>query len=312
MKRGKKVTGNNLTFGIVGLSAAESVWFPDVYQKGKKALEDRGIKVVEGSTIHSSYHYLAEKPENIAKSLHEMFLRPDVDAVMCAGGGICMNKALPHVDFDLLKENWKPFIGISNVVVLMSALLQNGMASFHGPFSMWNYGVDGTPTSFTHENVIKMLSGYKGKLPSMSEWHSFRDGNAEGVLFGGNITSLGTVVGTKYCPVELFESKILLLEDIAEKYDRLDSIITHMDLMGVFERIKGVVIGKLEECEPPENVDMTVTDFLEMIFSKYNFPVIYDCDFGHIADNLCLPVGSRVRMIAKDRPEIEVLEPGVE
>ncbi len=61
---------------------------------------------------------------------------------MCAGSGTCMNKVLPYVDFSLLKDNWKPFIGISNIVVLMAALLQNGMASFHGPFCMWNYGVD--------------------------------------------------------------------------------------------------------------------------------------------------------------------------
>lgn len=311
MKRGKKITSTNPTFGIVGLSAAESLWSPDVYQKGKKALEDRGIKVIEGSTLHSSYRYLAEKPENIAKSLHEMFLHTDVDAVMCAGGGICMNKVLPYVDFSLLKENWKPFIGISNIVVLMAALLQNGMASFHGPFCMWNYGVDGTPTVFTHENVIKMLGGSVGKLPSISRWQSFCDGVAEGVLMGGNISSLGTVIGTSYCPVSLFDDKILILEDIAEKYDRLDSIITHMDLMGVFKRVKGVVIGKLEECVPPENVNMSVTDLLDMVFGKYEFPVIYDCDFGHVSNNLCLPVGSKVRITAKYNPEIEVLEAGV-
>lgn len=312
MKKGKKVTSKNPTFGIVGLSAAESLWFPDIYQRGKKALEDRGITVVEGSTLHSSYRYLSEKPQNIAKSMHEMFLRKDVDAVMCAGGGVCMNKVLPHIDFNLLKENWKPFIGISNIVVLMTALLQNGMSSFHGPFSMWSYGIDGTPTNFTHENLIKTLGGAVGKLPSISEWHSFRDGTAEGVMIGGNISSLGTIIGTKYCPVNLFEDKILILEDIDEKYDRLDSILTHMDIMGAFNGVRGVIVGKLEECVSPENVEMQVTDFFDMIFGKYKFPVIYDCDFGHIPNNLCLPIGGRVKMIAGTSPEIEILETSVE
>ena len=311
MKKGRRIKEHNPTFGILGLSAAESFWFPDIYQNGKKALENRGIRVIEGKTLHSSYRYLAEKPENIAESLHDMFARSDVDAVMCAGGGICMNKVLPYINFDLLRENWKPFIGISNIIVLMTALLQNGMASFHGPFIIWNYGVDGTPTNFTHGNVIKMLTGGMGNLTSISRWHSFRDGDAEGILMGGNITSLSTVVGTKYCPVELFDGKILILEDIAEKYDRLDSIITHMDLLGIFERISGIIIGKLVDCVPPENVEMTVTDFLDMIFGRYKFPIIYDCDFGHVSDNLCLPIGSRVKMIAGPISAIEILEPGV-
>lgn len=312
MKKGKRIKSKNPTIGVLGLSAAESVWSPDVYQKGKKELEDRGVKIVDGSTIHSSYFYLAEQPQNIAKSLHEMFVREDIDAIMCAGGGTCMNKVLPYIDFGLLQSHMKPFVGISNIVVLMTAMLQNKMASFHGPFVMWNYGVDGVPTKYTHDNLVNALRGYTGVLKPLTTWHSYRDGEAEGVLIGGNISSLETIIGTKYCPIDLFDGKILILEDIAESFDRLDSILTHMALMGVFDRIKGIVIGKLSECVPPENVDMTMTDFLGMIFKKYEFPIIYECDFGHIPNNLCLPIGCKVKMIAKASPEIELLESGVD
>lgn len=310
--KGKRIKSDCPTLGIVGLSAPDAVWFPDFYRKGIDELQQRGVKIVEGRTIHTAYFYLAERPEVVADGLHEMFLSEEVEAIMCAGGGIYMNKVLPFIDFELLYNNPKPFIGISNIVVLMVAMLQHNIVSFHGPFSIWSYGLKGTPTNFTHRNWLNILKGYQGRLPSVSQWKVFRQGEAQGALIGGNITSLGTVVGTPFCPPELFNEKLLILEEIEEDFGRLDSILTHMDLLGVFERINGVIIGKLQECSAPEKVDMVVEDFIDLIFGQYDFPVIYDCDFGHIPDNLCLPLGCRAKMVAqKEDPEIILLESGV-
>ncbi len=311
MKKGKKIIKENPRFGMVSLSAPDAVWNPDVYQKGKRALEERGIEIVENETVHTKYFYLANEPQVIADNLHKMFMRKDLDAIMCAGGGINMNKILPFIDFGLLRKNPKPFIGISNIVVLMVAMLKRNIVSFHGP-SIWNYGLPNTPTEYTHNNLIQALGGYIGKLPAVTDWKVFNSGEAEGELMGGNIASLATVVGSRYCPVELFRDKILILEDIGEDFGELDSMLTLMDLLGVFQKIKGVIIGKLKDCSAPQNVEMDVRDFIKLVFSKYDFPIIYDCDFGHVPDNLCLPFGCRARMIAKEKPELILLEAGVE
>jgi len=124
---------------------------------------------------------------------------------------------------------------------------------------------------------------------------------------------MGTVAGTKYCPPNLFDGKILILEDIEKTYDRLDATLTHMKLLGAFENLRGVIIGKLTDCKPPEKVQMSIEDFLGEVFDDYNFPIIYDCDFGHVPDNLCLPIGCKLKMVAdKKQPELILLEPGVE
>lgn len=313
MKKGKRITTDKPKIGIVGLSAPDAVWYPNLYQNGKKELEKRGIKILEGTTVHTSYQYMSQKPKIIAQAFHEMLLREDIDAIMCAGGGVNMNKVLPFLDFGLMYDNLKPFIGISNIVGLMVAMLQYEMVTFHGPFSIWSYGLPDTPTEYTHKNWIDILQGYTGKLPAISRWKCYRKGKAEGELIGGNIWTLGTVIGTKYCPPELFDGKILILEDIGKTFDRLDAIITQMEILGVFKRLRGVIFGKLNDCKPPEHVDMGIKDFLETVFGQYNFPIIYDCDFGHVPDNLCLPLGCKVKMIAqKEESEIILLETGVE
>ncbi|MEK7518358.1 MAG: LD-carboxypeptidase, partial [Patescibacteria group bacterium] len=104
MKKGHRITSSSPTIGVVVISAPEAVWNPEIYQRGIEQLKKRGISVVEGETVHSEYFYLAERPEKIAEGLHKMFLRDDIEAIMCAGGGTCINKVLPFIDFSLIRD----------------------------------------------------------------------------------------------------------------------------------------------------------------------------------------------------------------
>jgi len=315
MIKGTKLNSANPTAGLVTISAPEAKWNPGVYESGKKALAERGIRVIESETALNSYLYLAERPEIIADSLHGMFRNPDVDFIMCTGGGNCMNKIIPHLNMSLIRSNYKPFIGISDITALLLALLNEDMVSFHGPFVLWNYGVEGTPTVFTHENLLGALSGFKGGCPHATNWKAFRQGSAAGELIGGNISTISNIIGTKYCPVELFRDKILFIEDIGEGFPALDAKLTHLRLLGVFDVIKGILIGKMPDCGPPEeSPNISFEEFLNFTFDGVDMPIVYDCDFGHVPDNLCLPLGCRTEIVAEsiDKVELVLLEEGVE
>lgn len=312
MIKGKHIPETSPTFGLISLSAPEAVLNPEVYNNGKKALEDRGIRLVEGSTVHSRYLYLADTPEKIANDLHEMFLNNNIDAIMAVGGGTCMNKVLPYLDMNLIASHIKPLVGISNITALLIALENAGIVAFHGPFLLWSYGIDGTPTDYTHDNLMDAFRGYSGKLPKLTEWKSFRSGRATGKAIGGNIFTISTIIGTKYCPVDLFRDSILFLEDIGEEYDKLDASLTHLKHLGVFENVKGVVFGKMVGCTSPEGTETQLIDLFGSVLDGYDFPVIYDCDFGHVPDNLTIPFGCQIEMDASDHPEITLLEKGVE
>jgi muramoyltetrapeptide carboxypeptidase len=173
------------------------------------------------------------------------------------------------------------------------------------------YGNPNTPTDYTHNNLMSVLSGYSGVLPKKSKWISFRRGKAEGRLIGGNLWTISVMVGTQYCPPDLFNDAILLLEEIGVNYGRIDARIAQLEQYGVLDRINAVVIGKLQGCEAPENTDMTIKDLLLSAFGKYNFPIIYDCDFGHVPDNLCLPIGCKAKIVADKSTELVLLESGV-
>ncbi|MDE7431193.1 MAG: LD-carboxypeptidase [Lachnospiraceae bacterium] len=314
MIKGKSIKGRTPTIGVVAISAPEAKWNPDIFQKGKEALSTRGCKIIESQTIFTNYFYLAEKPEKIADSIKDMFANEKVDMIMCAGGGNCMNKIIPYIDFNFIKLHYKPFVGISDITAFLLSMLNEGIVSFHGPFVLWNYGVKGTPTDYTHNNLIDVLNGYIGEFPANSEWKIYQYGNATGKIIGGNISTICNIVGTQYCPIDIFNDSILFIEDIGETLASLDSKLTYLRLLGIFDKIRGVVFGKLPECDPPEeDMSIDVTDFFDLVFGGYQFPIIYDCDFGHIDNNLCLPLGCNVTIEAnrKTVPRIILNESGV-
>jgi muramoyltetrapeptide carboxypeptidase len=314
MTKGKAIGTKTPTIGVVTVSAPEAVWYPSTYKQGKQALIDRGCKIIDGNTAHTSYLYLADTPKRIASALKQMFADDNIDAIMCAGGGNCMNKILPYIDYDFIKLHYKPFIGISDVTALLLALLNKGIVSFHGPCVIWNYGLVHTPTTYTHDNLMSILNGFSGDLPAKSKWQIYRRGVASGKLIGGNLSTIAKVIGTKHCPVELFTDSLLFIEDVEEDYAELDSTLTRLRQFGVFERINGVIFGKLKDCEPPEKASkVKIADFIGSTFEGYKFPIIYNCDFGHVDDNLCLPLGCHVILHARQPTELKLtlIEPGV-
>ena len=311
MRKGAKLQNSTPRLAIVSVSAPEAIWNPMLYKTGCQSLADRGIQVIEGPTIHKTHFSLSGTPQEIADGLLEVFRRDDVDAIMCAGGGTVMNTVLPFINFASLRESMKPFIGSSNIIALMVAMLNEGMVTFHGPCCIWSYGLPKTPTDYTHDNWLQILQGYTGELPKITEWKTFRPGEATGQLIGGNLWTLGTIICTDYCPISLFEKKILIVEEIDEDYARLEAQLIHMKALGAFNKLSGIVFGKMVECESPENVTMSFEDLLENVFGEYNFPILYECDFGHVPDNLCLPFGCEVQMIADNNPKLVLNEAGV-
>lgn len=315
MIKGKRIGGKKPTIGVVAISAPEAKWNADVYKMGKEALISRGCKIIESDTVFTSYFYLAEKPEKIADSIKVMFANEQIDMIMCVGGGNCMNKIIPYIDFGFIKTHYKPFIGISDITAFLLAMLNEGIVSFHGPFVLWNYGVEGTPTDYTHDNLLGILNGYIGEFPAVSKWEIYQHGNVSGKIIGGNISTISNIVGTPYCSVDVFYDSILFIEDIGETFASLDSKLTHLKLLGIFDKIKGVVFGKMPECEPPEeDSGITITDFFKLAFDGYYFPIIYNCDFGHVDNNLCLPFGCNVTIEAEGNlvPRIILNESGVD
>lgn len=280
------------TIGLVTLSAPEAGEFSTNVDKGIAALQELGFKVkLSKHALDSEKGYLANDPELLAEDLNGLFADKSISGIVCTGGGTNANRLLPFVDYDLIAQNPKAIVGMSNPTVLFNAITsRTGLVTFHGPALVWNWG--GTMPIYTKEAFKRVLmdGGRPIALPKSGDWQYVKTGKAVGKLLGGNLWSLQSLLGTQYEPK--WEDAIFFWEDIGKEPRRLDAMLTHFKLCGVFDKIKGMIVGELVNCSDEGNV-ITLSEMLKELTAGHTFPILTGVRFGHTDEKLTLPIGAQ-------------------
>ena len=276
-------------------------------EKCKIKLDAVGLNIVAGKTLSTQHGYLSDTDENRAKEIMEMFTNPNIKGIVAMRGGSGCARVLPFLDYDLIKQNCKPFIGMSDITALLTAFYTKAeMTSFHGPvgYSTW--------TDFTKKYFTKTLFSKKETemlAPAKSNFYTISKGIAQGELIGGNLTVFSQLVGTPYLPH--MHGKLLFMEDINEEPYRIDRMLMQLKLAGILSQVNGIIIGECRKCNPEEpEKSLSLKQVLQDHFSNLNIPVFYGAKFGHIKDKWTLPVGIKAEMNA-DIGSLKLLEPAV-
>ena len=120
--------------GRIGIIAPASPFDPDLFEAGLAVISNLGWTPVVPNTIWDKKGYLAGDDAHRVAQMHRMFTDPSIGAIICARGGFGAMRLLPLLDFDLIAKNPKPFIGFSDITVLLNAFCDRcKMVTFHGP-----------------------------------------------------------------------------------------------------------------------------------------------------------------------------------
>jgi muramoyltetrapeptide carboxypeptidase len=281
------------TIGVVSVSAPEPAVDAELFNRGIETLQQYGYAVVFGKHTTEQRGYVTASAEALAADLHELFADEHVTAIICAGGGVNANRLLHHLSWDLIRQHPKILIGVSNPTVLLNAITeQTGLITYHGPSVVWDFGAEGGLPELTRMHFISLLGSRDPnyEVPTQDDWQWLRAGELSGRLLGGNLASLQGLLGTPYEPD--WDDAVLFWEDVAKPVNRLDMVLTHFRDAGVFERISGMIVGKLVSCEPSNGV--TYDQMLLDLLRDDEFPILTEVPFGHTADKLALPIGAQV------------------
>lgn len=286
------------TIGLVGISGA--LREADVkYPKMMEAIDALGYRVIEADSCRERYGYLSGTDESRARGLNQMFADDRVDAVVCMRGGYGVARMLDRVDFDVIRANPKILLGYSDITALHTAIHEKvGMVTFHGPMpsTCWpkfdDFTRDSMLRALTSTQPLGVLKNPEGKAPVCVV-----PGTCEGTLVGGNLTLIASACGTPYA-LDV-EDKVLLLEDIGEKYYRLDSMLTQLRQAGMFEKCAGVVLGGFTECsvEYPEYT-FALEEIIRDIIVPAGKPVLANMAIGHMDTKITVPLGVKCRLDA--------------
>lgn len=142
----------------VSLSSGWASIYPRAYQDGKRQLKEAfGIEVVESRHALADFHWLAAHPEARAADLMEVLKDPAIQGIVSIIGGDDSIRMLPFLDYSVIRENPKVFIGYSDSTVTHFAFLKAGVSSFYGPSLMAGFDENGGLLPYTAEYLRQVL-----------------------------------------------------------------------------------------------------------------------------------------------------------
>lgn len=314
--------------GIVATSfpfpnpADESNSYYREYKKGVKVIENMGFRTKEAKNIRKTKWWFAGTPKERASDINDMFADPEVKAIIVHDGGTSSISTLELINYEIVRKHPKPFIGFSDITNIHSALFsQVGLVGFHGPLLTYSLGrVWEQFLPNKREEGKKLLfdaltsTSTIGKRIALTKWESWHEGKAEGQLFGGNISILASLIGSKYFPkLNNLKGSILFWEiDNVPSY-RIEKALYQFKYAGIIDVISGMLIGKLPDIKKTVwsgLIEPTPKEIIMEILKGYNFPIIGEMDFGHKTVDFPMPIGLKAKINA-DRLSFEILESAV-
>ena len=290
---------------------ASPVHDPSVIENGVRYLEGLGYRATVGANASHQVGYLAGTDEERAADLHAMFSDRRVRGVFCARGGYGTPRLLSHLDYRLIRQNPKIFLGYSDITALALALWRMcRLVTYHGPMLAPDLSRDVNPAA--EESLWRILTSRERKITlavadGLPEGAGF-PGTATGRLLGGNLSLLVSLLGTVYMPD--MRRCILFLEETGEDPYRVDRMLTHLGNAGVLSGAAGVAIGRMSACIPrdPSAPTLSIAEIMAAAAQEVHRPFATGFPIGHEKRMLTVPLGLRVRLDA-DRGVITLLEP---
>ena len=263
-------------------------------ERGVKSLKHAGFKVILDAEINESRRFQRSEDERRAENFMGMWLNPEVKAVLAATGGYGAVRIIPHLEASIFRKNPKIFVGYSDITALHLWLMRKAnLRAFHGPTAddLIPTTRDPTMASFVAALTTPRPAAKLGKGIA----RVVRKGKATGRLTGGNLSLVQQSVGTDY-EVDTRDA-ILFLEETRDPMSVLDERLVHLRAAGLLRKLKGIVIGELPIDRSEED---DFENFLLDNFADLDVPIIVDFPAGHGAQNLTLPLGTEVELVADD------------
>jgi len=284
-----------------------------------KRLLDLGFKVTFGKNVEEMDEFGSSCIKSRVDDLHKAFLDKKVKAVFAVIGGFNCNQLLRYIDWNIIKNNPKIFIGYSDITALQNAIFaKTGLVTYSGPvwstFSQklyFDYTLDSFKKCLMSNETFEIkpsekwsddtwwISQDKREMVKNDGWLVINEDKATGTILGANLCTLNLLQGTEYFPS--LKDSILFLEDDEDgshnkNFDRDLQSLIHLPS---FKGVKGIVIGRFQKTS-----EVTKEKLIKIIRTKAelkNIPVIANVDFGHTSPIISFPIGGEVSMDTKKK-----------
>lgn len=291
----------------------------------ERHLADLGLRISYGEFVDERDRYDSSPIASRIADLHAAYADPSVEALLTVIGGFNSNELLPHLDFDLIRDNPKILCGYSDITALQNAITATtGVVTYSGPhwstFGMRDLG-DQTrewfhQTLMSDEPVVLepgtwftddpwfLDQANRTRLPT-DGWWVLHPGDVEGRIVGGNLCTLNLLQGTPWMPS--IADRVLFLEDdeISNPVEFRRDLHSLMQQPGA-ETVRALVIGRFQQASKVSREDLEA--LVAGIPSLSAKPVVANVDFGHTNPAMTFPIGGTVHVVASENPRLTLTQ----
>jgi len=266
----------------------------DDFAAGARVLESRYQLRYHPTTLFAADGFLAGSDDRRLAALVEAVRDPEARAIFMGRGGHGLLRIARQIDPELLRRHPKPIVGFSDGTILLATAARASVAAIHGPVVTQL----GRLPEGDHRALFALLES-PAPTGLLVELESLRPGQAAGRLLGGNLEVFSRLLGTELLPN--LDGAILFLEEVGERPYRVDRLLCHLELAGVFARVAGVVVGDLVGCTEPADSRVASPSAVEVVrerLSRLPVPVAIGARVGHGDRNRALPYAVRAELDA--------------
>lgn len=279
-----KILSKGDTVGIVACSNGLDEGMKDKISELVDILNKLGLNICLSEKIYKKYSSFNGTGKERADALMNFYRDKNTKAIFDVSGGDLSNQILEYLNFEEIKENYKPYFGYSDLTVVINSLYcKAGVKSYL-------YQVRNLCDTFGEEQIRNFkdtfIRGNDSILNFNYEW--IQGSHMEGIVLGGNIRCLLKLAGTEYMPD--FQDKILFLESFSGDAAKMATYLTQYKHLGIFKKIRGIILGNYTEMER-KNYSPDIVELVKSIVDNKDIPIVKSDEIGHGKDSKCIVIG---------------------
>ena len=280
------ILNRNDKIALVVCSNGKNIEDKDRLEKLESILVEMGLVPVFTKYIYRDKYGRAASPQLRADELMSFYRNNEIKAIFDISGGDIANEVLDYLDFDVIKRNYKPFFGYSDLTTVLNTL-ESQTNEVNYLYQILNIIENEEIRTNSKNNLLK-----HEKVLSDVKWEFLQGSSVEGEVIGGNIRCFLKLAGTQYFPK--VDNKVLFIEGLGTSVEGLITHLSQLKQMNVFCNISGLLIGTFTKIEK----EISVEELFKLVqeYSPSSLAVAKTQEVGHAKNSKALKIGEKIHI----------------
>lgn len=302
------------------------------FKRGVQRLKTLGHEVeIDPAALKSVQRFAGDDTERLLA--FERAAASGADAALITRGGYGLSRSLPLINYKAVVksvERGMLWVGVSDFTAFQAALYaKTGAVSWAGPSLCADFGCgdsaeghDNAPDDIMEacfddlvqgvcegagwsmpaadmRSAINKIADLEDSMPANGRFH-LKSGQEKGVLWGGNLAMLTSLIGTPYLPQ--IKKGILWFEDVAEHPYKVERMLLQWLHAGILAQQKAIIFGQFSSYKlTSHDKGFKLQTVIDRLRSQLKIPVLTGLPFGHVPTKVCLPFGQKVSLMTEGR-----------